>query len=612
MPTSSVSAGPFGAAAEKHSVTYTCEPEKIGVAHRPITDDWWPEWMQDIATEDPLASDPVVVAAIEETTAAHERYRQLFTALVPPEVLDELLAVAGGIGFEVSASGPHPASDAGSWDYEPRFWIFGCRTAPELEPLTVEWRSGNSTVLIPDQGFLMTYGLMPRLADDVVHWDDLEAPRRDVVLASPVSTYDFPGYTGASIKIARDFLQDYATIRNMALVQVYYVQRRGDPTSELDAILTDREICDFKVPGRLIDVRRVEGGQILVQVWGVRPLILPGPAPISAGRWDYGTLEWPGFPKPIAHDDAMTLGPLDVAYVHDSVLALYEGRTDDSIHPESGSVSHGNQWSVSWTRRVGRDLIAVELKKLYEGNRPETVRHWHDHAVAPPVGALDEPQVGTRARRIVYAFVSLGEAAAKVASQFTSSPTSPNNIVALDRGELDYRGWWTAAHVEPITRHIPLDLTEDAFLSRCSDLYQLVGEGLSEASLRQLLTALGIPPDDIQDFRSLRLLAHLIQLADLASRAGLPLANGEEIHDRLKEETVGNPMERLFALNELRQLADHRAHTSRNERLADALKVFDLNRGAYAAGWGLALDAVYDGIADALEAASSVLARFAP
>ena len=268
-----------------------------------IPDDWWPEWMQDLASEDPLASDPVVVAAIEATEAEHQHYRQLFTALAPVDTLDLLLTHRGGIGFEASSNGPHPSySDSDDeWEYEPRFWVAGTAAVPDLEPLVVRWKSGSQTVLRPDQGLLMTYGLIPRLvtsteAGHVEHWDDVEEPRPDVVVVRPVSTYEVLSHTGASVTVAQDWLQDYATIRKKALVQVYYVQRRGDPTSELDAILRDHDIREFKVPGRLVDVRRVHDDQILVQVWGVRHLLSPGLAPISAGRWDYGSLEWPGFP----------------------------------------------------------------------------------------------------------------------------------------------------------------------------------------------------------------------------------------------------------------------------------------------------------------------------
>ena len=58
----------------------------------PVPDDWWPEWLQDLASEDPLGSEPVVVAAIEATGAEHQRYRQLFTALAPVDTESRLAA----------------------------------------------------------------------------------------------------------------------------------------------------------------------------------------------------------------------------------------------------------------------------------------------------------------------------------------------------------------------------------------------------------------------------------------------------------------------------------------------------------------------------------------
>lgn len=81
-----------------------------------MSDAWWPEWLLDLASEDPLdlASEdplglnPVVVAEIEETPVDYKHYRQLFTALVPVEYVASVLEQPGGIGHDVSASGPHP------------------------------------------------------------------------------------------------------------------------------------------------------------------------------------------------------------------------------------------------------------------------------------------------------------------------------------------------------------------------------------------------------------------------------------------------------------------------------------------------------------------------
>lgn len=584
-----------------------------------IPDDWWPPWLKDLGTEDPLASDPVVVAAIEETDDLLKHYRQLFTALVPVEQLNGILQSPGGIGFDVRTSGPHPVDSSGTWGYVPRFWIGASEAIPDgLEPLVVSWHSGNEFVLWPDPGFLMTYGLVPRLVTTgtapILYWDDPEGPRTNVVLVRPVSSYDFPAYTGASVAIASDVLQDYSTIRRRALVQVYYLQGAGFPDDETRRLLGDQQIAQFRVKGRLLDLRLLldkDDQRVLAQVWGVRPLLKPDGAPISTGRWDYGTLEWPGFEQPVTDDQASELRQ-DVAYVRDSVLAAYEGRPEFSIHPESGAVSHGNQWSVSWTERVGRDLIELQLKKLYEGTGPNTVRYWHDHSVPPPSAAVRAvtQNVGTRAKRITYALVALGEGLAVVASHLPSSRPATVDFVHLDRGQLDYEGWWTAKEVEPIARHIPLALNEDAFLDRCSTLHQLVGEGLSEGALRGLLQSLGIPPEDIEGFGSLKLLEHSIRLAELAKRTGLP-PNNENLLNRLEDETEVTHIEKLFALYELRKLADHRADTSRAGKLRDALTQFGLDPAAYAGGWGAALDAIYDGVAETLEEATATLTQAA-
>lgn len=50
----------------------------------------------------------MVVTEIEPTAVDYERYRHLFTALVPHRQLDAVLRPPGGIGHNVIASGPHP------------------------------------------------------------------------------------------------------------------------------------------------------------------------------------------------------------------------------------------------------------------------------------------------------------------------------------------------------------------------------------------------------------------------------------------------------------------------------------------------------------------------
>ncbi len=587
-------------------------------------DDWWPDWLRDVADEDPLASDRVVVAEVGGTEGVDNiNYRHLYTALAPIGRRNAILRRRGGIGHDVSASGPHPVDYRGTWDYIPRFWVEGDLVIPKgLEPLIVSWQANNRTVLWPDQGFLMTYGLVPRLvagADTpTMHWDDPEEPRFDVAITKAVSTYSFPAHTEASVVVERDYLQDYATIRGRALIQVYYVTRTGPPTEDIRRLLGAEESVEFRLKGRLLDLRVLPGERdrpILAQVWGVRPLLQPRSAPVSAGRWEGGALTWPGFPNPISDDVSRRLDLFAVAYVRDEVLGLYEGRPGFTIYPESGGVSYGGQWSVGHTRRVGRDLISVELKKLYEGARPEIVRQWHEYAVPPPPGApvfVQERNVGTRARRIVDAATRLGEAVADMASPVLGRPVSGADIIGLDRTDLRYRGWAAAAHAEPITRHIPRTLHKDGFLGRCDDLYKFIVEGVSEKRLGETLVTLGIPSKDIASIKSLMLLDRLVRLAGLTEQSGLRLdEDRSEIVGRLATEPTTNPLESLFALTRLRQLADHRTGAGGRAAFDGALKVFGVDAAAHAGGWGMALDAVYDRIAETLEQAATTLAAAA-
>lgn len=405
----------------------------------------------------------------------------------------------------------------------------------------------------------------------------------------------------------------YAPLWASSLIQVYYAERWGAVTEEVAKTLGDEQGCAFDFPGRHIVLHRVSGiePEVVAKVWGVRHLCDPGDFHVSGGRWDYGSLLWPGIPEPLTGDQAMRMQLIEV-FVTDTVLAMYEGRPEFQIYPEQGAVSYGSQWSVGYTRRIGRDLIAVELRKLYEGAPPDVVRHWHRHAVAPPVGDLathrDVPNVATRARRIVYALVRLSEALASIASAALNATVTAAETVGLVRHDLDQQGWWMTPHVEPITRHIPLILTEDGFLSRCGALHKLVIEGLNEGIIRRTLLKLSAPEDKIREFRSVRLLDRLLQYALIAIKSGLdPVRHADEIASRLESVQLQTPSSTLFTLNELQVVESHRGDRSRTEKIDRALGVLQIDRRALAPGWGIAIDSLYDALGESLEQSASIL-----
>lgn len=84
------------------------------------------------------------------------------------------------------------------------------------------------------------------------------------------------------------------------------------------------------------------------------------------------------------------------------------------------------------------------------------------------------------------------------------------------------------------------------------------------------------------------------------------------LNARAAEDPQPTPIARLSALNDLRQLADHRIGAGdRQRKLTSGLRSFGLDPASYAAGWGTALDTVYDRIGEALEQAAEGLSRSA-
>lgn len=345
-----------------------------------VLKDWWPDQIRHWIESDPLTSEYVKVAGVDETASSFDYHRLSATGLVATKHRDEILTRPGGIGYEVSANGPHPSWNDGDEGFVPRFWIEAGGPANELESLTTSWRAGNQLVVLPDPKFLMTYGLMLRpVGDGDLHWDDVEEPKDDVVVVKPVSKPDVMRHPEACVEIRSDYLRDYSTIRQQSMIQVFYVQCTVGETTLLRDAMAGKKHISLNLPGRLLDLRYVHRDTkvVLVQIRGTRPLVEPGAAPITGGRWDYGELHWPGIDGPVTDERAHHFGHEVVAYVEDTVLDNYEGRSGFETDPETGAVWYGSQWGVTWTQRVGRNLVRVVLKKLYEGNRPETVELWH-------------------------------------------------------------------------------------------------------------------------------------------------------------------------------------------------------------------------------------------
>ena len=63
------------------------------------------------------------------------------------------------------------------------------------------------------------------------------------------------------------------------MFQVYFLQKTGPLTTDITALMNDKAIVDFRLKGRLLELRRIPGRdeEVLAQVWGVRPLFASRP-----------------------------------------------------------------------------------------------------------------------------------------------------------------------------------------------------------------------------------------------------------------------------------------------------------------------------------------------
>jgi hypothetical protein len=574
-----------------------------------IRDDWWPDcfrhYMKPLVSE---TDNEITVAEIlsHEKDGKKVGDKLFYTALVPLEGFEDIINVPGGIGEgQLGTSGPHPCVADGE-SYEPRFWIRGSDSDQVFEPLIQSWQYHKKTVIVPENGFLMTYGLVPRFADSMIFWDDPSKPKYDVVKVIPMSTYQDLKYTEAKISILKDYLEDYLSLRQCVAVASFYEDKWISHSEEIDKILDGSEHLELKLPGRSFTILKPQTGsrssyydeKVFIRVWASVLLFKPKNRPITDD--EPSVLNWPGFSARTTYEDALKSRHLDQVYVEDKVLQEFEGKSEYQIHPLSGSVNYDDQWSVSYCHRVGRSLIALEIKKLYEGCPTNIIEHWNKYAIDPQIlESIDsnELNISLRAQNLIYTYLDLeGE----LGCFALSLGLEDDDFYSLNRKELNYHGWWTYENLKPLGYVAPKEINEEQFLNRCKHIYKIF-EGLKESKIREIIKELGFQDQAIKEYRSLKLLGVLIRFIEDAVESGLDFFEDKEsIVERcdIFKKTVS--LEPLFALRDLRIVDSHKLGVKNDSKVDAALKVFGIDRKEMKSGWGLALDKVYDQVEESI------------
>ena len=447
--------------------------------------------------------------------------RMLYTALVPIESLDTVLNAEGGLISDVRTSG-HERAFGEDGSYSPQFWIDLATGKLRFESLVNKWDNHTKLVLLPDNAFLMCYRLIPEvLKDGSTSWHDLDRPTYHVVRVSPVSCYEgIDGYTTARVIILREYLEDYLNLKHCVAVASFFDERYSTDNAEVEELIGKSGIS-VKQAGRQLWFKPCKVGftNQLSQVSGCAVLMTPHSQPITNPV--EVSLKWPDHDGLVTGDGSGQFEALERAFVRDDVLLAYQNRPEFDINPVTGSVGFESRWAFGYCDRYGRNHIAFELRKLYEGAPGEVIKHFHSFAVSETIADKDlqirgKRNVGIRAKEFVEAYLGLTETLSDLADALGMVATQAD-IGKLDSAEVEYVGWWTLNDLKPIGRVIPLGLSFTDFLSRCKDLFEVI-KGLQKPHLLQMVVKLGLKKDQkigkngepIAKLESLRLASTLV------------------------------------------------------------------------------------------------------
>jgi hypothetical protein len=566
-------------------------------------DNWYPEIFKDVKEFSPIDGDYIFVNELttHEPHVGVKSTRYYQTLLVSPELIENIKPEEIN---QTTDSSVNPIYDK-DYEYEGRSTVFvsHIQGLDKVKPLVFSWDSANNISFQIDPMFLLTYGLTPRLTENQIHWDDLSKPDMSIVTSIPKSTYDFPTYSESFVRIKKDYLQDFLMLRKKALIQVFCETRILQSNKELEYLLKGKRFYERTTKFNHYRINRISEDKIFTEVIGFRHINLGNSIPFS--KWDRKEKKhtWPDYPDEISH---LSARHWDYVYVSDEVLDSFEKDDNYSVCPETGGVSYKNQWSVSRCSRVGRNHIQIELFKLYEGTPNNIITLWNKYAVEKSKVDYNLENIGEKSKRLVYAYLRFGEWLSSLFNHYFELNISSQDLIKLNRKDLNYYDWYNNESVKPITFHLNRKLSKGEFLYRQKQLQLFLVENLVEKKLRQIATnILGIDLNKFKKsqtdvFRSIKLLDLILSYINIANETGLNLKlDSLEINALLENEIKELRLTKLlWALNSLRQLDSHQEGTKSNRKLNDALKVFSIDKNEITNNYLEACEITYDKLED--------------
>lgn len=450
---------------------------------------------------------------------------------------------------------------------------------------------------------IVALGLTPRLLGgehQKLIYDDLSLPEFGVAEGEVSTEYHYTSKRNVNWTMSNEYLRRYLWMRGAYGTRLFFYQALlPDQQGLRDHMGGKRHIRITPEDGWYdLDIRE-HNGSLLIQVWAMIHAIEPElcTTPSAEG------LIWPGVDGPMTEVRANALTAVEPVYLVDRFLEKYEQSSFFDTVPWKDertwrcSPSYGGQWSFTDCVRVGRNLIWVPMRELYKPKPDREIVHAHAHALDPEkVKELDrtEEHVVSKTGRFVEQLLRLAELLSALGQHFGDTRYA-SDFVHISRKEVRANGWHSYPELCRLAQVAPLDMTEQAFLSRCKSIHEL-WQQIPNAYLRDLIIHAGHARKTLNErnFASLRMLQGLTNILDRLNRNGESLdgfSAGAEPNDLEARNAALAP---LFINNDLRIVDAHNAGGA----LA-LLEKLGFDVASTNEGYGRALDHVFDGVIDA-------------
>ena len=480
-----------------------------------------------------------------------------------------------------------------------------------LDYIVASWGNSSFYSYNLSEKVWMALGLSPRCFGGNVQrivYDDLSLPEFRVAEGEISNEYYFSPKRNIHWLMLNEYLRRYLWMRGAYGMRVFFYEALLPDGPALRGVMAGKDQVKLGGDGHwyTLDVREHEG-RLLIQVWAAVVAIPPELCPEQSADG----LVWPDVAGPMNHDRANALTETMPVYLDDGFLERYEESSLFRTAPvKSGgewlcSPSYHGQWSFTACRRVGRNMVTVPMRELYEPKPDREILHAHAHVIDSEKVAelgLNDEHIVSKTHRFVEQLLDLGDHFQALGTAL-GEPLLADRIVGFSRAELNDSGWMNYPELCRLARAAPLAMTEQGFLSRCKSIHEL-WQRIPNGFLGKLIVCAGHSPSDIRGLRSLRLLQALLNIVERlnADREHLDAFVNCAIPDDLTARN--DTLTALFVNYDLRISEAHDA-----AGVFRCLEALGYDVAALNEGYGYALDHVFDGVIHAFSHLNSEVAE---